>query len=147
MIFLYKQCFITRLGKQLSTMCGKVKILLVESETPLAMMLVASLAQAGCDVQVARTGEKGMELAFEQRFDVIILDADSPTVNAMEICSELKQRHISYQTPIVFIRSRATIEDQQRAFELGAADFIEKPFDVKDFISRVLSQLEESTLA
>lgn len=125
----------------------KAKVLMVENETPVAMLMVSALTRAGCDVEVARTGQKGMELAFKQRFDVIVLDMDSPAVSAAEICDELKQRHISYQTPIVFLGSQAAIEDQQRAFELGAADFIEKPFDAREFVSRILLHLEESTLA
>lgn len=123
-----------------------MKVLVVENETPVAMMMVSSLTQAGCGVEVARTGQKGMELAFEQRFDVIVLDVDSPAVNAAGICGELKQRHISCQTLIVFLGNQATIEDQQRAFELGATDFITKPFEAGDFVSRVLSLVEETSL-
>lgn len=128
-------------------MSDKKRSLIVENDIPTAMMMVSSLTQAGCDVEVARTGQKAMELAFEQRFNVIVLDADSPAVNASEICGELKQRHISCNTPIIFVSRLASIENQQRAFELGAVDFIEKPFDVGEFVSRILLHLEESTLA
>jgi DNA-binding response OmpR family regulator len=55
------------------------------------------------------------------------------------ICRELKQRHISHRTPIVFVTGRPYEEDRRLAFELGAVDYIEKPFDSTDFISRILS--------
>jgi DNA-binding response OmpR family regulator len=64
-----------------------------------------------------------------------------------EICSELKQRHFSRHTPVVLVSSHATIENQQRALDLGAADFIEKPFDPQDFLARILSLVEETATA
>ena len=67
-------------------MKNKAKILIVEDDTPLAMMMVHVLSRAGCDVQVASTGEKGLELAKENRFDLITLDIDLPRVSGLEIC-------------------------------------------------------------
>jgi DNA-binding response OmpR family regulator len=124
-----------------------MKILVVEDETPLAMMMVALLTRIGHAVEVARNGGIAIELASEHKFDVITLDVDLPDTTGFEICRELKQRHISHRTPIVFVSGRPTIENIQYAFDLGAADFIEKPFDPRDFISRVLSVVEETTVA
>jgi putative two-component system response regulator len=96
---------------------------------------------------VATTGKRAMEIAQANKFDLIILDADLPDSNGFEICSELKQRHFSRHTPVVFVSARATIENQQHALDLGAADFIEKPFDTQDFLSRILSLVEETATA
>jgi DNA-binding response OmpR family regulator len=98
-------------------------------------------------VLIAHTGKKGLELAQENKFDLITLDADLPDINGFEICSELKQRHFSRHTPVVFVSACATLEDQQHALDLGAADFIEKPFDTQDFLSRILSLVEETATA
>jgi cyclic di-GMP phosphodiesterase len=119
----------------------KMKILIVEDDTPLAMMMVHVLSRAGCDVQVASTGKKGLELAQENRFDLITLDIDLPDGNGLALCSELRQRHLTRNTPIVFVSARSTIENQQRALELGAVDFIEKPFGV-EFAPRLLSHVK-----
>lgn len=110
-------------------------------------MMVSLLTQAGFDVTATHNGHKGFELATENKFDLIVLDANLPGINGFELCAELKQRHISCNTPIVFVSSNITIEDQQYAFELGAADFIGKPFEASDFVARILSQLEETALA
>jgi DNA-binding response OmpR family regulator len=126
---------------------NQARILIVEDDTPLAMMMVSLLTRAGCDTLVARTGEKGMELALTQKFDLITLDVDLPDMNGFEICSELKQRHLSSRTPIVFVSGRTSEEDRQRAHEVGAVDFVEKPFDAVEFISRILSHFREDTLA
>jgi CheY-like chemotaxis protein len=73
----------------------KPRILIVEDDTPLAMMMVRVLSRLGCDVQVASTGKKGLELAQACRFDLITLDIDLPGGSGLEICAELKQRHLS----------------------------------------------------
>ena len=109
------------------------------------MLMVSLLTQAGFDVTAAHTGQKGFEIATENKFDLIALDVALPGIDGFEICSDLKQRHISHTTPIVFVSQHSSMENQQRAFELGAADFIEQPFDPKEFLSRVCSCLKSHT--
>jgi len=59
----------------------------------------------------------------------------------LEICHELKQRHISRNTPIIFVTGQPLGENRQRALELGAVDYIEKPFEASDFVFRIASQI------
>ncbi len=113
------------------------RILVVEDETPLAMMMVYVLTEAGFEVVAAGNGFKGFELATGNKFDLIILDVDLPGTGAFEICRELKQRHISCRTPIIFASRQHCSESRERAFDLGAADFIEKPFNGPDFLLRI----------
>jgi len=105
------------------------------------MMMVHVLSHAGCDVLVASTGKKGLELAQENKFDLITLDVDLPDLSGFEICRELKQRHHSRHVPIVFISERPCEKDRQRSLELGAGDYITKPFFAVDFTSRILSHI------
>ena len=128
-------------------MNDKAKLLVVENDTPTAMMIVSLLTQIGFDVQVAAKGEKGLAIALERKFDLILLDTYLPDISGLKICAELKQRHLSYRTPIIFLSDQHGETYHEQALELGPADFIEKPFDAKEFVSRVLSHLEESTLA
>lgn len=123
-------------------MIDKVRILLVEDDTPLAMMMVSLLTCAGCDVQTAWNAEKAMRLAQDENFDLITLDIDLPKISGFEICNRLKKNPRSCDTPIVFITGRPHEEDQQRAFELGAMDYITKPFDTLGFASRLLSHIK-----
>ena len=122
-------------------MTDKTRILVIEDETPLAMMMVSLLARAGCDVLVANTGEKVMQLAQENKFDLIILDIELPGMNGFEICSELKQRHHSRHAPIVLISKQPSEKDRQRGLELGTVDYITKPFDALGFAPRILSHI------
>lgn len=123
-------------------MSKKAKVLVMDSQVPTAMLMVYLLTRAGFDVTTAHHGHKGFELATENKFDLIALDVDLPGLNGFDICNELKQRHISYQTPIIFVSGRTSNETRQRAFALGAADFIKKPFAAEDFLSRMHTQLE-----
>lgn len=116
-----------------------IKVLVVEHNTAVAMMMTYLLSDAGLDVEPAVTGQKGMELATTRKYDVIVLDIDLPDNNGFDICRELKQRHISYRTPIIFLSGNGIEERRAKAFELGAADFIEKPFEANDFVCRVIS--------
>ena len=122
---------------------SKARILIVEDDTPLAMMMVHVLTRAGCDVQVASTGKKGLEQAQQNKFDLITLDIDLPGISGLEICGELKQRHLSRRTPVVFISSRYSEQDMQRGLELGAVDFIVKPFGI-EIVPRLLSHIKTS---
>ena len=121
---------------------AKPKILIVEDDTPLAMMMASLLTRAGCEVHGAHTGEKAMRLAQEIKFDLITLDIDLPDMSGFDICLDLKQRHLFRHTPIIFISARPCDEDRQRIFELGAVDYITKPFDTLIFASRLLSHIK-----
>jgi DNA-binding response OmpR family regulator len=122
-------------------MTTKARILIVEDEMPVALMMVFLLSRVGYDVTTARNGQDGMKLATNQKFDVITLDVNLPDTNGFEICRELKQRHISYKTPVVFITGQPHQEDKQLALEIGAADYIAKPFEASDFVFRIATQI------
>jgi len=119
-----------------------MKVLVIENEMPTAMMMVSLLTQIGCDAQVATKGKRGMEIAQERKFGLILLATNLPDISGYEICGELKQRHISYRTPIVFLSNQRGDEYRERALELGAADYITKPFESFDFVSRLLSYVK-----
>ena len=120
----------------------KARILVVEDQTAVAMMMVYLLTQAGCDAEVAMTGTRAMKMARAGDFDLITLDVDLPDANGFEICSRLKHDPRLCATPVVFVSGHLCENDQQRAVELGAADYITKPFDTLDFAPRLLSHLE-----
>jgi DNA-binding response OmpR family regulator len=125
----------------------KIKILVVEDEMPVAMMMAFLLYRAGCEVETARDAGQAVRLVQEGDFDLITLDIDLPGGNGFEIFSRLKQLPFWQNPPVVFVSGNATIENQQHALDLGAADFIEKPFDTQDFLSRILSLVEETATA
>lgn len=116
----------------------QTKILIVEDEMPLAMLMVSVLTRFNCDVRAAHNGKKAMELATQNGFDLIILDIELPDTTGFEICSELKQRHISYKTPVIFISASPCQQDIDEAKKCGAVDYLPKPFDVTEFMYKVI---------
>lgn len=124
-------------------MSAKIKILIVEDDAPLADVAKILLTRAGCDVLIAHTGKAGMELASEKTFDLIALDIDLPDINGFVICREIKQRHFSRRTPVVFVSGRTCEQDIKRGLEVGAVGYITKPFGM-EFATRLLSHIKLS---
>ena len=126
-------------GNFFGVMTVKAKILVVDDQMAVTLMVVFLLTRAGCEAEAALSAEKALRLAQTETFDLITLDVDMPGINGFELFQRLKQIPHLEETPIVFVSGNATIEDQQHGLGLGAADFIEKPFGASDFVSRVLS--------
>ena len=101
--------------------------------------------RAGCETQVALSAEKALRLVQTDVFDLITLDVGIPDLDGFRLFQKLRQIPHLKETPVVFVSGNSTIENQQHALDLGAADFIEKPFDTQDFLSRILSLVEETT--
>lgn len=119
----------------------KVKILIVEDNMPFAMLAV-ELLRADCEVAVATTVKKAMQMAEEGNFDLITLDVDLSDGNGFNLCSRLKEHPRLCNTPVVFVSARCLIEDQQRGLDVGAADYITKPFETFEFAPRLLSHIK-----
>ena len=117
----------------------KAKILVVEDEMPVAMMMAFLLHRAGCEVETATNAEQAARLVQAADFDLITLDIDLPGGSGFEIFARLKKLPRWQNPPVIFVSGRPYDEDRQRARELGAVDFIFKPFEVSDFTARILA--------
>jgi putative two-component system response regulator len=118
-----------------------MKILIVEDDMPVAMMMLYLLTRADCETKVATTGKKAMQMAEADNFDLITLDVDLPDGNGFNLCSRLKEHPRLCDTPVVFVSGRSCLEDQQHGLDVGAADYITKPFNALDFASQILSHI------
>ena len=127
-------------------MNSKAKILVVDDQMAVITMIRFLLERAGYETQGALDAEKALRLAQTYEFDLITLDVELPGTNGFEIYRQLRKIPHLKDTPICFVSGRPTMENIQRALDLGAADFIEKPFDTQDFLSRILSLVEETAL-
>jgi DNA-binding response OmpR family regulator len=123
----------------MSNMSNKMKVLIVEDEMPMAMLMINVLTRVGCEVESVCTGEKAMELARNRKFDVITLDISLPDADGFQICTQLKERHISRNTPVIFVSASPREQDKSESMKRGAVDYITKPFEVTDFVYRVIA--------
>jgi len=120
----------------------KPKILVVEDQPGVLATMLYLLKRAGCEATGAKTGAEAMRLAKEGKFDLITLDIDLPDTNGLELCRRLKQDPHLCRIPVIFVSGRLCEGNRPRCFELGAADYIVKPFDAFVFVSRIFSHLK-----
>ncbi len=99
------------------------------------------LGLAGCNAQIVSDKAKAIQMAESGDFDLITLDVNLHGASGYEICSELKRNPRLRVTPIIFVSGNSNLEDQQRGLEVGAVDYITKPFETFEFASRLLSHI------
>src|SRR5437870_7654838 len=116
-----------------------MRILVIEDETKTAAFLAKGLREAGFVVDLARDGETGLTLARAMRFDLLIVDVMLPNKDGWEVVAELRRDGI--RTPILFLTARDSVQDRVRGLELGADDYLVKPFAFSELLARVRSVL------
>ena len=120
-------------------------ILVVEDERDLCRVLAYNFEQAGFDVVTAADGETALRAAREEPFDLIVLDLMLPGIPGTEVCRRLKQNPQTAGTPILMLTARGEELDRVVGFELGADDYVVKPFSVRELVLRVQAILRRGS--
>jgi CheY-like chemotaxis protein len=123
----------------------KPKILVVDDQPDVLATILYLLKRAGCETTGAKTGAEALRLAQERKFDLITLDIDLPDTDGLELCRRLKQDVHLLHIPVIIVSGRPYEGNQQCCSELGAADYIVKPFDASAFVSCIFSHLKTAT--
>jgi DNA-binding response OmpR family regulator len=118
------------------------KILIIEDEESILMALEDNLKLEGYEVTSALDGEKGLEAAREKSHDLIILDIMLPKMNGFDICRTLRSGGIA--TPILMLTAKSQEVDKVLGLELGADDYVTKPFSSRELLARVKALLRRS---
>ena len=111
------------------------KILIVEDEESILMPLEDNLKLEGYDVSCARDGLEGLALAAGRSFDLIVLDIMLPQLVGFEVCKRLRQDRV--MTPILMLTAKSQELDKVLGLELGADDYVTKPFSARELLSRI----------
>src|SRR5438876_1866821 len=119
-----------------------MRILVIEDEKKTAAFLSKGLREAGFAVDLARDGESGLEQARAAKFDLLIVDIMLPHKDGWQIVAELRREGV--RTPILFLTARDSVRDRVKGLELGADDYLVKPFAFSELLARMRSLLRRA---
>jgi DNA-binding response OmpR family regulator len=111
------------------------KILIIEDEESILMALTDDLGLEGYEIETATDGLKGLEMAKKKRYDLIILDIMLPKMDGFEVCRQLRQ--VGMGTPILMLTAKSQEIDKVLGLELGADDYVTKPFSPRELLARI----------
>jgi two-component system alkaline phosphatase synthesis response regulator PhoP len=123
----------------------KEKILIVEDEKDIIKMLEYNLKKEGFKVVDARNGEDALDLALREYPDLILLDLMLPGIDGLEVCKTLKKEAKTASIPIIMLTAKSQESDKVVGLELGADDYITKPFSPRELIARIKAVLRRAT--
>lgn len=118
------------------------KVLVVDDEQSIVTLLQYNLSQAGFEVITAMDGEEGRDLALSEKPDFIVLDLMLPKLDGIEVCKQLRQQKVD--TPILMLTAKDEELDKILGLELGADDYMTKPFSPREVIARVKAILRRT---
>lgn len=123
-------------------MVKKIKILIVEDETAIADIIAFNLEREGYQTETAYDGKIGLQKALEEHPDLILLDVMLPEMDGFDVCRRVRQQ---YDMPILMLTAREEENDKIEGLELGADDYITKPFSMRELVARVRANVRRVT--
>ena len=120
------------------------RILIIEDERPLAEAVGFSLEKEGYEVEIALDGEAGWEMYERGPYDLVLLDLMLPGVDGMEICRRIRQGRA---TPVIMLTAKDSDVDKILGLEMGADDYVTKPFNMRELLARIRAVLRRTDRA
>src|SRR6266436_3423197 len=121
------------------------KILLIEDDTDLFHLVQYNLEKEGFAFAGSKTGKGALDLCRRERPDLVILDIMLPDSDGLDICKGIRAHPELAHLPVIFLTARATETDRIVGLELGANDYVVKPFSVRELIARIKVHFRENT--
>lgn len=126
-------------------MSSRSQIVIVDDDERLRSLTSSFLSREGFDVHPAACGEDAFPLIYEKTFDLIILDINLPGIDGLSICRKL--RHMGITTPVVMLTARGEDSDRIHGLEIGADDYLTKPFNPRELVARIRAILRRRNVA
>ena len=112
-----------------------MRILIVEDEVPVARQIAAALTEDGHDPKVVHSGEAALDEANKTPFDLVVLDVGLPGIDGFELLRRLRMQHLASR--VLLLTARSAVDDRVAGLQLGADDYLPKPFAMRELIARV----------
>ncbi len=120
------------------------KILIVEDEKPISDIIKFNLIKEGYEIETAYDGEEALKKVYQFQPDLVLLDVMLPKLDGFQVCRRIRE---SFNMPIIMLTAKEEEVDKVLGFELGADDYITKPFGMRELIARVKANIRRLTLA
>lgn len=118
------------------------RLLIVDDDEDIRELLVFDIQSSGYTVDSAKDGEEGLKKAVENNYDLILLDVMMPKMNGYDVCKNI--RLVKPKVPVLMLTAKGTIHDKTEGFEVGADDYLVKPFDVQEVLLRIRALLRRN---
>jgi len=119
------------------------RVVLIEDEPDIAEAMAYQLERAGLQCRIARTGEEGLE-AVRKGADLVLLDLNLPGMDGLEVCRMIRRQQTTAHVPIIIVSARGDEVDRVLGLEMGADDYVVKPFSLKELAARAKAALRRS---
>ncbi len=119
-----------------------MRVLIIEDETKIALFMKRGLKEEGYAVDVSKDGEEGYARAAVEDYDVVILDIMLPGMDGLTILRKLRKKKPSL--PVIMVTARSSVDDRVKGLDLGADDYITKPFAFEELLARIRAQLRKN---
>ena len=123
-------------GKSSEDMSNNTRVLIIEDHKDIAEMLYDFFERRNYELDYASDGRMGFNLASNNEYDIILLDLMMPEMDGLEVCRKLREEARNY-TPILMLTARDTLEDKVKGFDVGADDYLVKPFEILELEARI----------
>lgn len=120
-----------------------MKILIIEDEKNMSELIKLELTHSGYDCQQAYDGMDGLEKALQDDYDLILLDLMLPRMNGIEVCRRLREHK---DTPVIMLTARDSVMDKVNGLQIGADDYVAKPFDMEELLARIHALLRRTQM-
>ena len=122
------------------------RVLVIDDSEPIHKLIVARLRPEGLEVMKELDGVRGIERAIEEQPDLILLDVELPDLDGFEVCRRIKEHPDTRDIPIIFLTGTTSTDSKVRGLDLGAVDYVTKPFDQVELRARVRAALRTKRL-
>ncbi|MGV2803070.1 response regulator [Clostridium perfringens] len=122
------------------------KVLIVDDEEHIRELIKFNLKKEGYDTEVAVNGTEALKIIREIKFDLILLDLMLPEIDGLEVCKEIRRNEETSDIPVMMITAKGEEFDKVLGLELGADDYITKPFSIRELMARVKALLRRSNV-